>query len=100
MVLKWVGVAATIGVLGLTAAAYAAFGAFLPWREEGEAARLAEVAGVRSGHRVAEIGAGSGRFAVAMARMVGPTGMVFATEVNPDPATTSAGVWRRPGWVT
>ena len=75
--------------LGLTAAAaggglllYAGFGAFLPWRERAEAARLAEVAGVSDGTVVAEIGAGSGLFTEMLARRVGERGRVYSTELS------------------
>jgi ubiquinone/menaquinone biosynthesis C-methylase UbiE len=61
---------------------YHAFGAFLPWQEEREAGRLAEVAGIREGATVAEIGAGGGRFAISLARAVGTHGRVFATELT------------------
>jgi SAM-dependent methyltransferase len=77
---KWVAVIAAIGV----ATIYGAFGAFLPWREKAEAHQLIGMLGVSPGAQVAEIGAGAGRLAVALARAVGPAGRVFATDVNPD----------------
>jgi ubiquinone/menaquinone biosynthesis C-methylase UbiE len=46
------------------------------------AARLAEALGIGPGARVAEIGAGAGEMAVEMARIVGPSGEVIATEVR------------------
>jgi len=47
-----------------------------------EADRLAELLGLKPGGRVAEIGAGDGTLAVEMARRVGPSGRVFATELG------------------
>ncbi len=81
----WKIALAAVGVAALGAAAflYVAFGAFLPWREDAEFARLAHIAQVGSGQTVAEIGAGGGRFAVALAQRVGPGGRVYATELSP-----------------
>jgi ubiquinone/menaquinone biosynthesis C-methylase UbiE len=62
----------------------------LPFAWTGEADRLAEFLKIRSGSRVAEIGAGSGALATEMARRVGPGGAVFATELNPDRHTQLA----------
>ena len=70
-------VVAVIAVL-----AYLALGAFLPWREDAEAERLAEILGVKPGGTVADVGAGSGRFSVKMAAIVGPSGKVYSTELN------------------
>jgi ubiquinone/menaquinone biosynthesis C-methylase UbiE len=78
---KW-GLAAAVLSVAVGTAFYNHFNAFLPWREVAEAERLAELAGVRAGHRVADIGAGSGRFAVEMARKVGREGRVYATELS------------------
>ena len=61
---------------------YAGFGAFLPWRERTEAARLADLAGVSDGAVVAEIGAGSGRFTEVLARRVGERGRIYSTEIS------------------
>ena len=76
------GIAAGITLFGAAAFFSYAFGAFLPWNEEVEAARLVDLAGVRDGDVVGEIGAGGGRFALALARRVGPRGRVFATELS------------------
>jgi ubiquinone/menaquinone biosynthesis C-methylase UbiE len=65
-------------------AAYWAFGAFLPWREDSEALRLAAVGGVVPGRVVADVGAGTGRFSAAMARVVGSAGRVYATDLDAD----------------
>ena len=83
-VLRLASFVVAIGLAAASAAAYVAFGAFLPWREEAEAERLFQVAGVRPGQAVAEIGAGTGRFTAAAARKVGPAGKVFSTELNLD----------------
>jgi SAM-dependent methyltransferase len=81
-VLKVVTGVAALGLAGATAVLYAGFGAFLPWREAAEAERLAALAGVRAGQTVAEIGAGGGRFTVAMATRVGEAGRVYSTELD------------------
>lgn len=75
-------IAGTAGVVVLGAVLYVRFGAFLPWREDAEAIRLGDLAGVKPGSAVAEIGAGSGRFTYAMARRVGSQGKVLATELD------------------
>ena len=69
-----------VGIAGL--AAYLEFGALLPWRQDAEVDRLAEVLGVKPGQTVADIGAGGGRFSVRMARAVGPSGKVYSTELT------------------
>ncbi len=48
----------------------------------GEAVRLAAEVGVRPGMTVAEIGAGDGRLAVEMARLLGTRGQMIATELG------------------
>jgi ubiquinone/menaquinone biosynthesis C-methylase UbiE len=47
-----------------------------------EAERLAELLEVRTGMIVAEIGAGDGELALDFARRVGPSGRVYATEIE------------------
>jgi SAM-dependent methyltransferase len=79
--LKILAAVAGTGLMGVAAAFYVGFGAFLPWRENAEVERLASLTGVSTGQTVAEIGAGGGRFAVALAAKVGPTGRVFASEL-------------------
>ena len=44
--------------------------------------RVMDLLNVRTGARVADIGAGSGWFTVRAARRVGPSGEVFAVEIN------------------
>jgi len=76
------GMFAGVSVVGAGAFLYYAFGAFLPWREEHEAAALADLAGIRARDVVGEIGAGGGRFSVALAKRVGSGGRVLATELS------------------
>lgn len=45
--------------------------------------RILKAAGVKSGQRVADIGAGTGLFSSLFAQAVGPQGRVFAVEVSP-----------------
>jgi ubiquinone/menaquinone biosynthesis C-methylase UbiE len=40
--------------------------------------------GLKDGERIADIGAGSGYFALRFARHVGASGLVFAVDINPD----------------
>lgn len=49
-----------------------------------DAARLVTALQLHPGHTVADIGAGRGELTMALAREVGPTGQVYATELNPD----------------
>ncbi len=60
------------------------------WRDEdarervGEAARVIEWLGIRPGLVVADIGAGSGYYAMRIAAAVGPQGRVLAQDIMPD----------------
>ena len=47
-----------------------------------DAERLTGALRLREGHAVADIGAGRGQLTVALARVVGPSGRVYATEVD------------------
>jgi hypothetical protein len=47
-----------------------------------ESARLATLLGIREGSHVADVGAGNGKYAIELARLVGPPGHVFATETD------------------
>jgi SAM-dependent methyltransferase len=67
------GVAALLWRFGYFAAPFA-------WTEE--PARLAAALGLEAGMEVADVGAGSGGLAVAMASIVGPEGVVYATELT------------------
>lgn len=55
-----------------------------PFAWTGEPARLAEVLQIQPGMRVADIGAGTGAHAVALAGYVGGSGQIYATELSPD----------------
>jgi hypothetical protein len=73
------------GLLGVAASAavsvhFAFF--YLPFTWSREPARLVEALAVRPGDRVADIGAGDGSHAVAMATIVGGRGEVFATYLD------------------
>lgn len=54
----------------------------LPFSWTGESARLAELLRVRPGVTVADVGAGDGAMALEMAQLVGPNGVVYATELS------------------
>jgi predicted methyltransferase len=49
-----------------------------------ELSRLVEVLDVDPGERFADVGAGDGRYSMALARTVGESGRVYATEVDPE----------------
>ena len=49
-----------------------------------EVSRLVEILDVDPGERFADVGAGDGRYSVALARTVGEGGRIYATEVDPD----------------
>lgn len=74
-------------IVSLVLVAAAAVGWFVVARIDAasirrESAQLASVLGLREGSRVADVGAGKGEYAVELARHVGPTGHVFATEID------------------
>jgi ubiquinone/menaquinone biosynthesis C-methylase UbiE len=69
-ILTWVAVASL--VLALRA---------LP-APDPEVAKLAALMGWKQGYVVADIGAGDGRYSFAAAELVGPSGKVFATEID------------------
>lgn len=50
--------------------------------DQDERGRLATLLRVAAGSRVADVGAGDGDFAIALAEVVGPTGHVYATEIS------------------
>jgi ubiquinone/menaquinone biosynthesis C-methylase UbiE len=81
--LRWCvgGLLALGGVVVLTAASLP----YLPLihgTTADEVERLAAWLEVQPGTRVADLGAGDGTFAVALARRVGPSGHVYATELD------------------
>ena len=57
---------------------------YAPFAWTGEPARLAQALDLHEGMQIADIGAGSGELAVAMAAFVGRTGQVYATELAPE----------------
>jgi cyclopropane fatty-acyl-phospholipid synthase-like methyltransferase len=69
-------------VAGAIAWQFAFFVAPFAWTQE--PARLARALGLQQGAQVADIGAGSGALAVAIAEIVGSTGQVYATELAPE----------------
>jgi tRNA A58 N-methylase Trm61 len=50
---------------------------------ENEVDHLAQVLDLRPGSSVADVGAGYGELSIAIARYVGPQGVVYSTEINP-----------------
>lgn len=50
----------------------------------GEAEQVMNLAGVRTGMRVADVGAGEGYYTVRLARMVGAKGRVLAEDIQPE----------------
>jgi len=52
--------------------------------ETKELSRLVEILDVEMGETFADVGAGDGRYSVALARTVGESGRIYATEVDPD----------------
>ena len=83
----WLTAGLVLAVAGTTiliaAAAHFSF-FFLPFTWTNEPARLVDLLGIRPGDRVADIGAGNGAHAVAVARLVGQGGEVLATDLDPD----------------
>jgi ubiquinone/menaquinone biosynthesis C-methylase UbiE len=49
-----------------------------------EVSRLVEILDVNPGEAFADVGAGDGRYSVALAEIVGEGGRIYATEVDPD----------------
>jgi len=58
--------------------------AFLGESATEEAQRIARALDLRPGSIVADVGAGDGSYAIALAALVGPEGRVFATEIDED----------------
>jgi len=83
-----------IAGLGLAAALLALPGARL---EGTEAERIAEALELRAGMAVADVGAGDGQWTELLARRVGETGRVFATEVEQDKVDRTAARIRAAG---
>lgn len=78
----WVGIAAlavlAVGCTSLKRFAYEGFGRD-GWQKPDEVIRTL---GIRPGDRVADLGSGGGYFTFPLARAVGPSGKVFAVDVD------------------
>jgi ubiquinone/menaquinone biosynthesis C-methylase UbiE len=75
-----------VGIMAVGLAMWGALPAAVATQAANDAAdavRLIEVLQLRAGAVVADIGAGSGLLTVPVAREVGPTGRVYATDINP-----------------
>ena len=76
------------------------------WSEFSESAwghiseRLVELADVRSGSRVLDVGAGYGEPALIAARKAGPEGRVVATDISGEMLAFALSARRRPAWAT
>jgi len=68
--------------LTLIALATAVFSFSARAAADDEVAKLAAVMGWKQGSVIADIGAGDGRYSFAAANIVGPTGKIFATEID------------------
>ncbi|MEZ4409059.1 MAG: hypothetical protein R3A52_21700 [Polyangiales bacterium] len=56
-----------------------------PWRDRLSSTRhILQAVDARPGMRIVDIGAGVGYYSFKLARAVGPTGVVYATDVDPD----------------
>ncbi|MDE3153868.1 MAG: methyltransferase domain-containing protein [Acidobacteriota bacterium] len=77
-------VAAAVLLAGLAASApLAAQPPLSPSAVAREAPQLADLLALQPGMTIAEIGAGHGEMSVALAKQVGPKGLVYATELDP-----------------
>lgn len=74
--------AALLAGVALVVTRFAVF--IIPAAWTGEADRLFAALALAPGQRVADVGAGTGDFAVAMANRLGPDGRVVATELTED----------------
>jgi SAM-dependent methyltransferase len=74
----------SVAAAGALAGAAAAWLLYQRVQAAAEIDRLASTLALEPGTRVADVGAGKGRFALAVARIVGPDGRVFATEIDPE----------------
>ena len=75
---------AVLAVAGVIAALTLPSGAAAQDEFAVDAARLAKALDLAAGQTVADIGAGAGQLTVALARLVGPTGRLYATELESD----------------
>ena len=72
----------TLAVLGVFVIASLPYLPLVHGTTAGEVERLAAWLEVQPGTRVADLGAGDGTFAIALGRRAGPSGHVYATEVD------------------
>ena len=80
---RWILVAAlALVAVAAMAAAELPYLPFVHGSTAGEAERLAAWLELRPGTHVADLGAGDGTFSVALARRVGSSGLVYATEID------------------
>lgn len=71
-----------LAVIAVAAAVNAPYLPLIHGTTEDEVERLVAWLELRPGTRVADLGAGDGTFAAALARAVGPAGHVYATEID------------------
>lgn len=77
----WIAVPAAVAIAGVV---LWRFGFLMAPAWTGEADALGVALALRPGMRVADVGAGTGNVAEVLARLVGGTGRVYATEVSPE----------------
>lgn len=82
--MKWLisSLAVVVVAAVIVAAAHAPYLPVVHGSEADEIDRLVAALRIEPGTRVADLGAGDGSFAIALARRVGPSGHVFATELD------------------
>lgn len=76
--IKWLLLAVAVIVVG----GYGGLEVYEALTIDSEAGRLATLLGLRSGSVVGEVGAGKGKMTVRVARLVGPGGHLFSTEIS------------------
>jgi SAM-dependent methyltransferase len=82
---RWIVVAAlAAAAIAAVAAAQAPYLPLVHGSTAGEIERMAAWLELRPGMQVADFGAGDGTFAVALARRAGASGLVYATEIDPE----------------
>jgi predicted methyltransferase len=75
--MRWTAIGGAIAVTG-----WLAYRALADRRVSQETARLAAVLRLQSDSNIADVGAGGGAFAMALAAQIVPDGQVFATEID------------------
>lgn len=79
---RWMWGLAIAAVAGMAALGRQAVWFLAPLAWTGEPTGLARALGVAAGARVADVGAGDGAMAAAFSSLVGPAGLVYATEIS------------------